>query len=173
MKVVETEYSTPLTKADNDSTPPTTPTTTATTRAKIVTMLYRLAGEPAVSGTNPFTDVESGKSYTDAIIWAASNGIVTGYGNNKFGTDAEVTREQFAVIMYRYAKYKGYDVSKSADLSSYTDASSISSWALDAMKWAYAEELITGRTETTLAPKGSATSAEAEEILNRFSEKVK
>ena len=144
-----------------------------TTRAMIVTMLYRLEGEPKVSGTNPFADVPAGQWYTDAIIWAAENGIVTGYGNGRFGMDDLITREQFAAIMYRYAKYKGYDVSKSADLSGYTDVSSISSYALDAMKWAVGAKLINGRTATTLAPKGSATRAEAAAILMRFIENVK
>ncbi|MBR7082300.1 MAG: S-layer homology domain-containing protein [Oscillospiraceae bacterium] len=144
-----------------------------TTRAMIVTILYRLEGSPDVSGTNPFKDVKSSQWYTNAIIWAAENDIVTGYGDGKFGINDDITREQLAAIMYRYAKYKGYDVTKAADLSGYTDASGISEWALDAMKWAVAEELITGRTATTLAPKGNATRAEAAAILTRFIENIK
>lgn len=144
-----------------------------TTRAMLVTILYRLEKEPAVSGKNPFADVKSDQWYTDAVIWAASNGIVKGYGNGKFGPADTLTREQFAAILHRYAAYKGYDTSKRAALSTYTDAASISVWARDAMQWANAEELIIGRTETTLVPKGSATRAEAAAILMRFLETAK
>ena len=143
---------------------------TATTRAMIVTMLWRLEGEPVVNAANPFDDVADGVWYTDAIIWAAENGIVEGYGNGKFGPNDDITREQLATIMYRYAKYKGYDVSASADLSGYTDVDKIGSWALDAMKWANAEGLIKGRTETTLVPQGKATRAETAAIFMRFIE---
>ena len=146
---------------------------TATTRAMIVTMLWRLEGEPVVNAANPFDDVKDGAWYTDAIIWAADNGIVEGYGNGKFGPNDEITREQLATIMYRYAKYKGYDVSAAADLSGYTDADKIGSWALDAMKWANAEGLVKGRTPTTIVPQGKATRAETAAIFMRFIENVK
>ena len=139
-----------------------------TTRAMIVTILYRSEGSPSVSSANPFTDVESGRYYTDAVTWAAANDIVNGYGDGTFGPTDNITREQFAAVLYRYAGYKGYDVSGSADLSSYTDASSISGWALTAMKWANNAGLINGRTETTLVPGGNATRAEAAAILMRF-----
>ena len=139
-----------------------------TTRAMIVTILYRLEGQPDVSGSSPFDDVASGQWYTDAVIWANANGIVLGYGNGKFGPNDLITREQFAAIMYRYANFKGYDTSKAADLSGYTDAGSISGYAVEAMKWANAENLITGRTATTLVPRGEATRAEAAAILMRF-----
>lgn len=139
-----------------------------TTRAMIVTMLYRLEASPAVSAENPFTDVADGAWYTDPIIWAASNSIVDGYGDGIFGPTNEITREQLAVILYRYAKYKEYDVSAAADLSGYDDAGKIGSWALDAMKWANAAGLVNGRTATTLAPEGKATRAETAAIFMRF-----
>ncbi|MBR2778882.1 MAG: carbohydrate-binding domain-containing protein [Firmicutes bacterium] len=141
-----------------------------TTRAMIVTILYRLEGEPDVSSASPFTDVESGSWYDHAVIWASANDIVNGYGEGRFGPNDKITREQFAAILYRFAKYKGYDVSAGADLSGYTDAASIGEWAQDAMKWANAAGLITGRTEKTLVPAGSATRAEAATILMRFIE---
>ncbi|MCR4963952.1 MAG: S-layer homology domain-containing protein [Firmicutes bacterium] len=143
----------------------------ATTRAMIVTMLYRLEGSPAAGSVNPFKDVANGSWYANAVIWANANGIVEGYGNGKFGPTDNITREQMAAILYRYARYKGYDVSKQANLSGYTDAAKVSSWALPAMQWANAENLITGRTATTLAPGGNATRAEVAAILQRFIER--
>ncbi len=141
---------------------------TAMTRAMLVTVLYRLEGEPAVSGTNGFKDVESGQWYTNAVIWASANGIVSGYGDNLFGTNDFVTREQMAAILYNYAGYKGYDVSASADLTGFADANDISAWAGKALNWANAEGLITGITSTTLSPSGSATRAQVATILMRF-----
>ena len=140
----------------------------AMTRAMLVTVLYRLAGSPSVSGTNTFADVENGQWYTDAIIWANQNGIVTGYDNGLFGTNDNITREQMAAILYRYAEYQGYDISAEGDLSDYSDAESVSTWAEAAMGWASAEGLITGVTETTLSPSGSATRAQVATILMRF-----
>lgn len=142
----------------------------STTRAMLVTILHRLEGEPAVSGKNPFHDVQPNRWYTDAVLWASANGIVNGYGDGAFGPMDTLTREQFAAILQRYAKYKGLDVSSSADLSAYTDAASISAWALNAMQWANAEGLITGRTATTLVPQGSAKRSETAAILMRFLE---
>lgn len=142
-----------------------------TSRDMIATILYRLEGEPAVSQST-FTDVAAGQYYTDAVAWAAANKIVEGYGNNTFGPNDDITREQMATILYRYAVYKGYDVSGLADLSDYTDAGSISSWALTAMRWVNNESLIGGRTATTLVPKGTATRAEAAVILMRFCQSV-
>lgn len=141
------------------------------TRGMIVTILYRLEGEPTVSG-NDFVDVNPSQYYADPIAWAAKNGIVTGYGDGTFGPENSITREQLAAILSRYASYKGYSVSKSADLSAYTDASSISSYAKDAMAWANAEGLITGVTATTLNPKDTATRAQVATILMRFCENV-
>ena len=144
-----------------------------TSRAMIVTILYRLENSPAVSGSSPFDDVAEGLWYTDAVKWAEANEIVEGYSPEKFGPNDNITREQFAAIMYRYSQFKGYDVSKTADLSGYADASEISDWAVPAMKWAVAEGLIAGRTTTTLVPRGNATRAEAATILMRYIESAK
>ena len=140
-----------------------------TTRGMIVTILYRLEDEPVVAGGRPFTDIAGGY-YEFAVAWAAANQIVTGYDENTFGPDDTITREQMAAILYRYASYKGYDVTASTDLSAYTDADDISVWAQTAMNWANAQELITGVTSTTLEPAGSATRAQAAAILMRFCE---
>ena len=142
----------------------------STTRAMLATLLYRMEQSPKVSGKSPFTDVQKDQWYTDAVIWANSKGIVEGYGDGRFGPTDTLTREQFAAMLQRYAKYKDYDIGKTADLSGYTDAAQISPWAQSAMQWANAEGMITGRSETTLAPKGSASRAEAAAILMRFLE---
>ena len=139
-----------------------------TSRAMIVTILYRLEGSPAVNGGAAFTDVEAGTWYTDAVAWASANGIVSGYGEGKFGPNDPITREQMAAILYRYAGYKGLDVSGRADLSGFTDAGQISAYAVDTLRWAVSEELITGTSATTLTPGGSATRAQAALILMRL-----
>ena len=144
----------------------------STTRAMLATILYRMEKSPKVTGENPFTDVKAGQWYTDAVIWANAKGIVEGYGGGKFGPMDTLTREQFAAMLQRYARYKDYNVGKTADLSGYADAKQISPWAKAAMQWANAEGLITGRSETTLVPKGSATRAETATILMRFQETV-
>lgn len=144
-----------------------------TTRAMIVTILYRMEGEPAVDQLSDFSDVPDNMWYTNAIAWANANGIVGGYDENHFRPDSNITREQYATIMFRYAILKGFETTKSVDLSGYQDASSISPWAQDAMKWANAEGLINGRTYTTLAPAGNATRAETAAILMRFIERLK
>lgn len=143
-----------------------------TTRAMVVTILYRLDGEPAVTKNIPFADVPAGKWYSDAINWAAANGIVDGYGNNKFGPDDTITREQMAAILYRYASYKGYNVSDLANLSGYTDAGKVSTWADTAVRWAVSAGLIEGTSGSTLSPSGSATRAQVATILMRFCEEV-
>ena len=143
-----------------------------TTRGMIVTVLYRLENEPAVSGDLPFTDVERGAWYADAVAWAAANDIVNGTSATTFAPNSPITREQMAAILYRYAAYKGYDVSQKADLSGYTDAASISGYAKDALAWANAQKLITGVTDTTLNPQGSATRAQVATILMRLCETV-
>ena len=142
-----------------------------TTRAMIVTILHRLENQPA-SGTSIFTDVPAGQWYTNAVAWAAANGIVDGYGDGRFGPNDTITREQMAAILYRYAQFKGYDVSNTGNLSGYTDAAQVSEWARTAMGWANAQGLITGNTATTLNPTGSATRAEVATILMRFVENV-
>jgi|GEM_PF-1975830 len=141
------------------------------TRAMLVTILYRAEGEPTVSGNGGFTDVPSGQWYTDAIAWAATNGIVNGVGDEKFDPNGNITREQLATILHRYTSLKGGNVTTTTDLASYTDATEISTWATEAMKWANASGLITGRSATTLAPKGTATRAEVATILMRYIQK--
>ena len=143
-----------------------------TTRAMIVTILYRLEGSPAVSGTSAFTDVPAGQWYTNAVNWAAANQIVNGTSATTFAPNASITREQMAAILYRYAQYKGYDVTEKADLSGYSDNGQISAYAKDALAWANAAKLINGVTNTTLAPQGSATRAQVSAILHRFCDGV-
>ena len=141
-------------------------------RAMLVTVLYRLEGEPKVTGSSAFDDVASGQWYTDAVIWATQNEIVNGYGNGKFGPTDSITREQMATILFRYAQFKKYNTSASNSLTGYRDFSNISVFSLKALKWANAEGLINGRTATTLAPQGTVTRAEVAAILHRFVENV-
>ena len=142
------------------------------TRAMLVTVLYRLEGQPTVYGGSAFADMAADQWYTDAVIWATRNGIVNGYDNGKFGTGDNVTREQMATILYRYAQNCGYDTTARADLKGYTDAAKISSYAQEAMSWANAMGLINGRTYNTLAPTGTATRAEVAAIFHRFVENI-
>ena len=144
---------------------------TATNRAMLATILYRLAGEPAVSGDLPFTDVESGTWYTDAVLWAAQNGIVNGLGENTFAPMNTLTREQLVTMLYRYAEAEGYDVSAAADLSGYPDADKVQTYAQEAMSWAVAEGIVEGM-DGNLNPAGSATRAQIATILMRFCEGV-
>ena len=145
---------------------------TATNRAMLATILYRLAGEPAVSGDLPFTDVAAGTWYTDAVLWAAQNGIVNGLGENTFAPMNTLTREQLVTMLYRYAEAKGYDVSASADLSGYPDAGQVQDYAQPAMAWAVAENIIQGMEDGTLKPAGNASRAQIATILMRFCEDV-
>jgi len=142
------------------------------TRAMLVTVLYRLEGQPAVYGGSTFADVAAGQWYTDAVIWASRKGIVNGLGNGKFGVDDNITREQMAAILYRYAQNCGYDTAARAYLSGYSDAAKISTYAKEAMAWANAMGLINGRTATVLAPDGTATRAEVAAIFHRFVENI-
>jgi len=137
-------------------------------RAMLVTILYSIDGKPAVTGTSTFSDVATGQWYTDAVIWAAANKIVSGVGGNKFNPMGSVTREQLALILYTYTSYKNGDLTGAADLSKYTDAASIHAWALTAVKWAVSKEIITGRTATTLVPGGSAKRCEVAAMLNQY-----
>ncbi len=139
-----------------------------TTRAQLVTILYRLAGQPAVSGDLPFPDVESGTWYTDAVAWAAENGIVNGVSDTEFAPGDDITREQLAAILYRYAAYQGYDVSQRADLSGFGDASSISPYAQEALSWAHAQGLVLGFEDGSLRPQGTASRAQIAAVLMRF-----
>ena len=143
-----------------------------TTRGMIVTILYRLEAEPSPTGACPFQDVASGKYYEKAITWAAENGIVSGFSADTFGPDQNITREQMAAILYRYATYKNYDVSTAGDLSKFPDADKVSSYAVDAMKWANAAGLINGSSDGKLYPAGNATRAQVAAILTRFCKNI-
>ena len=143
-----------------------------TTRGMIVTILYRLAGSPAAANAAGFADVETGAWYTDAVNWANANGIVTGYGDGRFGPQDTITREQMAVILYRYARSLGKDVSGAADLSRYTDAAGIGEYAVEAVSWAAVKGLLTGTDAGALLPSGSATRSQAAALLMRFCENV-
>ena len=139
-----------------------------TTRAQLVTILYRLAGEPEPGGDSGFSDVETGTWYTDAVAWAAQNGIVNGVSDTEFAPGDDITREQLAVILYRYAAYQGYDVSQRADLSGFGDASSISGYAQEALSWAHAQGLVLGFEDGSLRPQGTASRAQIAAVLMRF-----
>lgn len=143
----------------------------AVSRSMLVQVLYNLEGKPE-AGAVAFTDVAADAWYADAVAWAAGNKIVNGVEVDEFAPDEDITREQMAAILYRYAQYKGYDVSASNDLSTYTDAAQISDYAVPAMQWVNAEGLITGSTDTTLSPMDSALRAEAATILMRFAENI-
>ncbi len=144
---------------------------TVMSRAMLVQVLYNLEGQPETDAS-AFTDVAADAWYADAVAWAADAGIVTGVSDTTFAPDVTMTREQIATILYRYAAYKGYDMTASNDLSGYADAGEIGSYAVEAMGWANGAGLITGSTATTLNPLGSATRAEVATILMRFLESV-
>lgn len=137
-------------------------------RAMLASILYRLAGEPAVTAENPFTDVPADQWYTDAVIWAAENGIVVGCGDGTFRPNAPATRAQTAVMLYAYANFAGRNTSQRADLSAFADAADVPSWALEEMQWAHAAQLILGRDGKLLAPNAEATRAEMATILSTF-----
>ena len=144
----------------------------AQTRAMMVTVLYRVEGEPAVNRSIPFADVDMGAYYANAVIWGQQNGIIKGYSETEFGPDDKITREQIAAIMHRYAQYKGYDVSigENTNILSYDDFDSISEYAIPSMQWAVGSGLIKGKSESTLNPLDNATRAEIAAILHRFIE---
>ena len=139
-----------------------------TTRAQLVTILYRLAGEPEPGGDSGFSDVAAGIWYTDAVAWAAENGIVNGVSDTEFAPGDDITREQLAAILYRYAAYQGYDVSQRADLSGFGDASSIRPYAQEALSWASAQGLVLGFEDGSLRPQGTASRAQIAAVLMRF-----
>lgn len=156
----------------------TSPTTfhpdQAMNRSMLVTVLYRMEKEPAAEGRGKsFVDVSAGAYYAKAVAWASDKGIVAGYSETQFGPEDTITREQLAVILNRYATYKGYNTSKTADLAAFQDADQISEWARVPVQWANVMKLLNGRTSTTLAPKGSATRAEVAKILVTFLDTVK
>ena len=141
------------------------------TRGMMATILWRMEGSPAPKGKNSFTDVEAGKWYADAITWTAENGIFAGYGKDKFGPDDPITREQLAAIFYRYADYKGYDLTVKGDLDKFKDADKITDYAKTAMQWAVGSGLVKGKSGNLLDPQGTATRAEIAAMLHRFIEK--
>lgn len=139
-----------------------------TSRGMIVAILHRLEGEPAPAAPCAFTDVPSGSYYEDAIAWAAENGIVTGYGDGKFGPDDPISRQQMAAFLYRYASMKGYVISATGDLSKFSDSGKISGYAVMPLRWATGHSLINGRNNGTLDPLGYASRSHVAAILHRF-----
>ena len=139
-----------------------------TTRAMIAAILYRMEDEPDIEFKNAFNDVAETAWYSDAVIWASYNGILSGYGNAQFGPDDEITREQLVTALYNYAKYKGYDTNITQDLSGFTDASKVSAWAENAMEWAFSNGLICGNNLHELDPDGAAVRAAIATIIYRF-----
>ena len=145
-----------------------------TTRSMVATILWRLEGSPVVDYAMTFTDVDSSTWYTEAVRWAASEGIITGYGNGNFGPNDSITREQMATMLYRYAQYKGYDVSvgENTNILSYTDFAELGEYAVAAMQWAVGAGIINGTSASTLSPRGNATRAEVAVILMRYCKSV-
>ena len=136
-------------------------------RAMLVTVLWRLAGAPAPKGVNTFSDVPGGTWYTDAVTWAAENGVVSGIGGGRFAPNSDVTREQTAVILFNYAHSRGYDVGARADLSAFPDAGSVSGWALGLINGTKASDGL-----VYLDPQGSAARAQVAMILRSYAEHV-
>ena len=144
-----------------------------TSRSMIATILWRMAGSPVVNYAMNYTDVDPAAWYGEAVRWAASEGVVTGYGDGTFGTDDPITREQFAVMLWQFAKNQGYDVSvgENTNILSYADASDLSQWAIPAMQWACGAGIISGTGNgSTLTPQGQATRAQAAVMLMQFCE---
>ena len=141
------------------------------TRGMMAAILWRMEGSPAPKGKNSFTDVESGKWYADAITWTEENGIFAGYGKDKFGPDDPITREQLAAIFYRYADYKGYDLTVKGNPDTFKDADKITDYAKTAMQWTVGSGLVKGKSSNLLDPQGTATRAEIAAMLHRFIEK--
>lgn len=142
----------------------------ATTRGMIVTILYRLEGSPKSKSGSKFADVKSNAYYNNAVAWASSNKIVQGYGDNKFGPNDSITREQMASILKSYSAYKKYDTSASARISQFKDFSRVSNYAMQSVEWAVGEQLIGGKGNGLLDPRGKATRAEVASIFQRYLE---
>ena len=141
-------------------------------RSMIATVLYRLANTPTQTGSISFGDVRENEWYTDAIQWAAENGIMKGYGNNQFGPMDNVTREQLALIFYNYTASKGISVTTTGDLSAFRDTQHTSDWAEEAISWAVGVGLLSGKGNGILDPTGTATRAEVAQILMNYCTKV-
>ena len=143
------------------------------TRAMIVSVLYRLEGSPDLSEGNlgyPYEDVEGDAWYAMPVYWARESGVMAGYSDSTFGPNDPITREQLAATLYKYAAYKGEDVSARADLSGYSDAATISDWAEEVLSWANAEGYVNGMTATTIDPQSGATRAQVAAIFQRYLE---
>lgn len=146
---------------------------TTLTRAMLAQTLYALEGKPQVSGGEDFSDVEEIDWYADAVAWAAENGLVSGVGGDRFAPNDALTREQMALILYRYSQHKGYDVQMDGDpLEAFQDAEEISDWAVEAMAWAVHAKLLSGTGEAQLSPRGTASRAEVAQVLANFSQTV-
>ena len=145
-------------------------------RSMIVTVLWRIAGEPSSAASNPFVDLEKSQAwYHDAVLWAYENGIVTGTSKTTFAPSGDVTREQMATFLFRFAKYMEYDTTAKADLTKFPDSTKVGSWAYEALSWANAEGLINGAViggKTVLNPQGAATREQVATILMRFCQSV-
>ena len=140
-------------------------------RSHFATILYRMEGEPKVAYTDRFDDVPEGAFYTDAVLWASSEdiGVIAGYENGNFGPDDIITREQMAVMLYRYAEYKKYDTKAADDLKGFTDSDKVSPFATDAMKWAVGAKLIKGEGNgKQLNPQGETSRGVCAAIMQRF-----
>ena len=149
--------------------------TTALTRAMAVQILYNLEGQPDLSDENlgyPYEDVDAQAWYGNAVYWARITGVATGYGDGTFQPGDSITRQEFAQMLYNYAKYKGYDLSAEGDLSQFPDSESVADWAEAAMRWANGNELINGHDDGTLEPDGTATRAQAASILMKFDQNL-
>ena len=144
---------------------------TSMTRAMLVTVLYRLEGQPTVNGRSGFSDVTFNSYYEDAVTWAADNGIVNGISTSTFSPNVNVTREQMAAILYRYAQYKKYNTAASSSLNSFSDHTSVSGYAVASLQWSVAEKLVNG-SNGKLMPTGNASRAQVAAILHRFAENV-
>ena len=144
-----------------------------TTRGQVVTILWRLAGCPVVNYLMDFDDVDPAAWYGEAVRWAASEGVVTGYGNGRFGTDDPITREQLATMLWRYAQHEGYDTTQGGmAIQEYADYDQVSDFALEALDWAVSAGIVNGTGDgSTLSPQGQATRAQAAAMLQRFCEK--
>ncbi|MBQ8301844.1 MAG: S-layer homology domain-containing protein [Clostridia bacterium] len=143
------------------------------TRAMLVTVLYRLENPSEEIGECIFEDVSENAWYGDAVAWAAENDIVSGISETEFAPEDNVSREQMAMIFYRYAKFKGYNTEETSELSQFTDKAKISDWSLEALKWANAAEIISGTSDTEISPKDTATRGQVASILMRFCERIK
>ena len=139
-------------------------------RAMLVTVLYRMEGQPAVSSSNRFTDVEDSQWYTDAVLWAENTGIVQGYGDGRFGTNDPIKREQLTAILFRYTKMKGYYSVQSTSLAMYTDYMQMSEYAIPTMQWAVAARLFVGFENTLLSPQSDTTRAQLATVLMHYRE---